>query len=275
MTRRLAHAAATALIVAGLQTAASAQSTAANGAPTKLADLVQQGAEPASAALRARGYTLAHSDTLRGKLWQYWWHAGDDACAMATVNGARVERIVSTAESDCVPKGGNAWRMSSKGKVTDKAARQLGVDALMHRSHERDESVHNSVAAVAEFERGYRDGLKGVALARNAPRGAFADGVQAGLTRRTLQAAAPVAGAPTAAGAAAAANPAQPNTLIGLRGAVLETVMRNHGYVRHSGFAKGRESFVVWRAGPRQCLRTVARDDVVVEYGDVGESECT
>jgi hypothetical protein len=233
----------------------------------KLGDLVNQNAQAGQAALQSRGWSLAHSDVLRGKTWQYWWHGKDDACAMVTVAHARFERIAATAESDCVPKGGNAWRMSSKGKVTAGAAKALGVDALMHRSHERDEQRYNDVRAVAEFERGYRDGLQAVVLTRAPAKDAYGDGHQAGSVRRAMQAAATAPAAP-----ATAAGPG--GGLIGLRTAALAAAMKARGYERWSSFSKGRDSFAVWRQGPGQCLRTVARDDVVVEIGEVGETEC-
>jgi hypothetical protein len=239
----------------------------AQEAHRKLGDLVNQNAQPGKAALTSRGWSLAHSDELRGKTWQYWWHGKDDACALVTVVNARFERIVATAESDCMTKGGNPWRMSAKGKVTAGAAKALGVDALMHRSHERDEQRHNDVRAVAEFERGYRDGLQAVRLTRAPGADAYGDGHQAGSVRRAMQ-----AQATTPPATAQAAGPG--GSLIGLRTAALEVTMKARGYERWSGFSKGRDSFAVWRQGPRQCLRTSARDDVVVDVSEVNETEC-
>lgn len=237
--------------------------------PRHAQDLVGQSADASQRALSSRGYTLAHSDTLHGRQWQYWWHARNDDCELLALHNGRVERVVTVAETDCVPQGGNRWRMSEQGLTAQAAARLLGVDALRHRSHERDMGRHRDARAVADFERGYRDAYDMRPPPQGASDNAYGDGYRAYAMRR------PGHASQLPGGAATVPPPtASPASLVGSNAGGLEAAMTARGYKRWSTNTIGRETFSVWRSAPRQCLRTTVRDGVVTEVGETDESVC-
>lgn len=243
----------------------------AEDVPRAVAGLLHDNAAAAQKQLRDRGYALTASDAWRGKTWQYWWHRRDDVCLLVALDGGRVERLESTSETNCAPNGSDPARLSAKGRVAAGAARALGGASLQHRSHERDERRYGDTKSVAEFERGYRDALKGAAAGDRRGGDAYADGYSAASSRRGAPPPAtrpPVVIAPGAPQGAV-------EGLVGSAERRLESAMRARGFERYSGFKKGRESFATWlNTGSRQCVQSTARDGVVVSISDAGEFAC-
>ncbi len=228
-----------------------------------------QRAEDAERALRKDGYALvsSHADDRRG--WQYWWNRRRHDCLLLTLIDDRVERRDPTSETDCGQTRDDS-RMSERGKIALAAARSLRVDALLHRSHERDLRRHDEVHEVAQFERGYRHGLQ---EQRPDPRDggrAYADGYRAGERKRQVKPMPPTGTPPPAV-----ASVAKPHDLAGRPAHELEPTMRALGYQRWAGFDQGRESFTTWRgANPSQCIRATVRDGRIQAMHDISEAQC-
>jgi hypothetical protein len=134
----------------------------------RLSDLVNQDSNYAQGELRNRGYVFIHADQRGSKLWQYWWKDRDNVCARVAHVDGRATSIVDVSPTDCnqyqqssnqTQHASKSSGMSNAAKVAIAAAAIAGVAALAHRSHERDEQKHNNEQQVAEYERGYRDGL--------------------------------------------------------------------------------------------------------------------
>lgn len=172
---------------------------AADGVQQTLSQLSNASPDAARLGLRSRGYVLAASDTAGDKGWQYWWSGRDDACVVLATTGSRVDKLATSSESDCNQLGVDSARMSKDGKVAVAAAKLLGVNTLMHKSHQRDASRYDDFKDVANFEQGWRDGVnKAPFRERERERNnvAYADGFKAGQAK--AQAVPAVVAAPAA-----------------------------------------------------------------------------
>lgn len=124
----------------------------------ELSDLVGVKGAGAESDMQRRGYT--HIDTHKSSQssYSYWWNNAKSACVRVTTRDGRYQSLVDADASDC----GQTKResgMSDGAKVAVGAAALLGIVALAHKSHHRDEDRSYNEEQTAEFERGYRDGL--------------------------------------------------------------------------------------------------------------------
>lgn len=240
--------------------------------PAKLADLPRQTLERAQQEMAARGYALAASDVAPQRSWQYWWHRRDSACAQLVIVNGRVESLASTIETDCDQTTLRPWKQSAGGRTAMAAARLAGVDALLHKSHERDVRRYNDVNSIADFERGYRDGQQEQAARDTRRSSAYADGFQAGQRKRVApRSARPGLPLPPVAGGA----PPPLASLVGAREALVEPTMQAHGLQRHTGYTKGGETFNSWlRLSDRFCVQTVSSGGIVRSVTEATEFGC-
>jgi hypothetical protein len=194
MTARRALAA-----VALFGAAVASNSAWAESVQQTLSQLANASPNATQLGLRSRGYALAASDAVGDKAWQYWWNGRDIACVVMATTGSNVDKLATTSEADCNQLGVDPARMSKDGKVALAAAKLLGVNTLMHKSHQRDASRYNDYKGVANFEQGWRDGVaKAPFRERERERNnvAYADGFKAGQAK--AQAVPPVVAAPAA-----------------------------------------------------------------------------
>ena len=175
-----------ALVSASLAAGAPAPALAQAAA---LSDLVYKGAGFAARALPKRGYVLTHTDVRDGKAWQYWWNAQASRCARVTVADGRVTDARDTDEHDCNQQPDeNKSGMSDGAKIALAAAAILGVAALVHKSHENGkERAKQQPQDVAEFERGYRDGLYHQGFHNYNNAADYASGYQKGAEKRDAE----------------------------------------------------------------------------------------
>jgi hypothetical protein len=179
--------------------AAGAGSAWAESVQQTLSQLANASPNATQLGLRSRGYALAASDAAGDKAWQYWWNGREAACVLMATTGGRVDRLAVSSESDCNQMNVDQSRMTSQGKVAVAAAKLLGVNTLMHKSHQRDASRYNDYKDVANFEQGWRDGVnKAPFRERERERNnvAYADGFKAGQAK--AQAVPAVVAAPAA-----------------------------------------------------------------------------
>ena len=124
-------------------------------------DLVNQSEDYVARQLPVRGYVLSHSASAKGgSYWQYWWSAQRDQCVRVAVNDGRASQLITTDEHDCNQTASGSSGPSKGAQVAIAAAALAGVAVLAHKSHENQKDrATQSPQDVAEFERGYRDGL--------------------------------------------------------------------------------------------------------------------
>lgn len=107
--------------------------------------------------LEQRGYVLVDAGQSGQAAFTYWWNSAQQACIRVTTREGRYEQIVNTDASDC-GQTRKASGASTGAKVAVGAAALLGIAALAHKSHHREDRSYNE-QQTADFERGYRDGL--------------------------------------------------------------------------------------------------------------------
>jgi hypothetical protein len=248
---------------------------AAQTVQQKLSQLANASPDATRLGLRSRGYALAASDAAGERAWQYWWNGRDIACVVLATTGARVDKLATSSESDCNQLGVDPARMSNDGKVAAAAAKLLGVNTLMHKTHQRDASRYKDYKGVANFEQGYRDGVnKAPFRERERERNnvAYADGFKVGQAK--VQAAPPIVAAPGLSGAALPP-PSRPRDLVGRNASEIESGMKSLGYTRRSEFNSGQDAYSTWQGPiPSLCVRAMVRGRVILSMDDLAESIC-
>jgi len=263
--------------VVGLLCASLAASPALAQAPVlPLSDLVNQGSDYAQRELGKRQYVFIHADNRGSKTWQYWWQNNDQVCARVAHVDGRATSIVSVSPTECNQQPSEQARssggLSSGAKVAIGAAALLGVAALIHRSHERDNDKHNSEQQVAEYERGYRDGLYHQTYHDYNRSPSYVDGYNAGQQKREAE----TRYRSPSGYHSGNASYVSLTDLVGGRASNIDNVMRQRGFAPHGGYKSGDKAFATWwNASTRQCMQVIVSDGRVNAVNALVEGNCT
>lgn len=130
---------------------------AQNQTPNELADLVGARAAGAERDLESRGYVNHHGAKSGDASYTYWWSSARKHCVRVRTADGRYEQVAQVSNSDCNQKDPDAGP-STGAKVAIGAAALLGVVALAHKSHHREDRRYDERQS-ADFERGFRDAL--------------------------------------------------------------------------------------------------------------------
>lgn len=240
-----------------------------------LSDLVNQSSDYAQSQMSARGYTYVHHDRRGSKNWQYWWLARDHLCARVAFVDGRATSAVEALPTDCnqqpASDASKDRGMSTGAKVAIGAAALLGVAALAHRSHERDQQQHKTEQQVAEYERGYRDGLYHQPYHDYNRSQSYVDGYNAGQQKREAETSyrSPYG---HHSGNASFVNV---NDLVGARASSADDTLNRRGFVSKGGYKSGSQSFATWwNAGTRQCVQAVTADGRIQAINALYEGNC-
>jgi hypothetical protein len=240
-----------------------------------LSDLVNQGSDYAQREMLKRNYVFIHTGQSGSKTWEYWWQNTDRVCARVAHVDGRASSIVSVSPTECNQQPTEEQRrsggLSSGAKVALGAAALLGVAALAHRSHERDEARHNNEQQVAEYERGYRDGLYHQPYHDYNRSQSYVDGYNAGQQKRDAETR---YRSPHGhhSGQASFVNV---NDLVGARASSADDTLNRRGFVAKGGYKSGNQSFATWwNAGTRQCVQAVTADGRIQALNALYEGNC-
>ena len=130
---------------------------AQNQTPNDLSDLVGARAAGAERDLESRGFVNHHGAKSGDASYTYWWSSTRKQCVRVRTADGRYDQVVQVSNSDCNQKDPDSGP-STGAKVAIGAAALLGVVALAHKSHHRDDRRYDERQS-ADFERGYRDAL--------------------------------------------------------------------------------------------------------------------
>lgn len=247
---------------------------------TNLSDLMNQSSDYSQREMPRRGYVFVHADPRGSKTWEYWWKPGDSVCARVAHVDGRATSIVGASPTDCnqyaqqqpqpSPSGGSKG-MSDGAKVALGAAALLGVAMLAHRSHERDEAKHANEQQVAEYERGYRDGLYHQPYHDYSRSQSYVDGYHAGQQKRAAETS---YRSPSGYHSGQASYVAV-NDLIGARGSSMDDAFRQRGFVQKGGYqSQGQAVSMWWNVNTRQCLSVIVSDGRVQNISPIVEGNC-
>lgn len=160
-------------------------STAFGQSVDDLKDLVGVKGASAEAELERRGYTHIDTSKARDAAYGYWWSNQQSRCVRVTTRDGRYEALVTVDASDCGQTKKESG-MSDGAKVAIGAAALLGIAALAHKSHHRDDRNFDE-RQTADFERGYRDGLYNNSFNSRGGGNEYRDGYNQGVSERTQQ----------------------------------------------------------------------------------------
>jgi hypothetical protein len=170
-TRLVASSVALAMALAG--TAAAAQENDLQGA--RAAGALTQ--------MEQRGYVSSGNGQNGDNSYTYWWRSRDNQCVRLTTNNGQISNTRRVSASDCGQRGSSN---DAGVGIAVAAAAILGVAALSHRSHNRNDREYNAQQA-AEFERGHRDGLYNYAYSNYGRSEQYQHGYESGVQERDQQ----------------------------------------------------------------------------------------
>lgn len=236
-------------------------------------DLAYRDAGYASRAMSDRGYVLSHSATAKdGAYWQYWWSYPQSRCMRLAINRDQVTQVVPTDEHDCNQHGSGSSGPSKGAQVAIAAAAIAGVAALAHKSHESEKDrASQSPQNVADFERGYRDGLYHQGYHNYNNSRDYSDGYNKGTDRRASETSYRSYGG-SHSGYSSYVNLQDLN---GARASSADGEMRSRGFTGRGGYKDGEHSMTTWwNASTRQCVSMAVQDGRVAHLSAIPESNC-
>ena len=236
-------------------------------------DLLYQSEDYSARELPRRGYVLTHSASAKGdSYWQYWWSYQRDQCVRVAVNGGRVSQLITTDEHDCNQTASGSSGPSKGAQVAIAAAALAGVAVLAHKSHEsQKDRAAQSPQDVAEFERGYRDGLYNQGYHNYNNRPDYSDGYSNGNEKRTAE----TSYRSNQGHHSGYAGFVNVNDLVGARAAGAESDLQARGIRNTSGYKANDRAYTYWWNGStRQCVNAAIRDGRVESIQTTGETYC-
>jgi hypothetical protein len=179
---RTTHCMASLLAVSLLMPAAPAF---AQAVPSDVSDLVGARAAGGETTLAERGYVNHHAAKTDTASYTYWWSQAKKQCIRVQTDDGRYARIAQVSNSDCNQKDAESGP-STGAKVALAAAAALGVAALAHKSHHRNDKNYDE-RQTADFERGYRDALYNNSYHNYGNSREYSEGYTAGAAERGEQ----------------------------------------------------------------------------------------
>ena len=240
--------------------------------PSDLSDLKNHSEEHAARELSRRGFFLTHTLQRQNALHQFWWSSSRDYCVRIAVERNRVSEVKSSDDHDCNQRHGGSKGPSQGAQVAIAAAAILGVAALAHKSHENSKDRANqSPEEVAEFERGYRDGLYHQGYHNYNDRRDYSDGYQKGQEARSSE----TSYRSNQGHHSGFAPYVNVNDLVGARAAGAESDLRSRGFRNTSGYKANDRSYTYWWNGnTRQCINAAVFDGRIELIQSTAESYC-
>ena len=235
-----------------------ASTTFASGStPNNVSDLVHHDADRGAHQLRSRGYTMINSDYHNGKTVEYWWGHSQNQCLMAKETGDRYESIKTTSSTDCNQYHGEATKDDNAAGVAIAAAAILGAVVLASKSHQRDDKHNDNSKSMAEFDRGFSDGLHHHGYHNYNKTDAYSDGYSQGQIERDEN-----SRHHASSGHHSGYHPyVSVSDLVGARAAGAESDLRRRGFYDTGGYKQGNKSFVIWwNPRTRQCCLLYTSD---------------
>lgn len=239
--------------------------------PDNLTDIPYQSTEWGAEQLRFRGFTLMSSDWHDGKSYEYWWQANSNTCVQARSSGGKYEALKTVGGTDCGQYHKQATGNSDAAAIAIGAAAIIGAAALAHQSHQRNDK-HNDQRSVAEFDRGYRDGMYHQPYHNYQDTSAYSDGYSSGSREREEQ----TRYRPHYGGYSGYRSYVSLDDLVGVRAAGADSEMRSRGFADTGGYKRRNKSFVTWYNGnTRQCVNVVTQEGRIKRIDSIDEGNCT
>lgn len=250
----------------------AAAPVASGSAPSNVSDLVNEDSDWGGRQLRSRGYTRIEAHSHSGYTTEYWWSNGVNTCLKLLEVDGKYNSINATSSTDCNQYHKEATDNSNMAAMAIAAAAILGVAALAHKSHERHEKHSQDEKSVAEFDRGYRDGLHHERYHNYNNTSAYSDGYNAGQRKRDQQTQHRSHDGHHSGYHAYVSL----NDLVGVRGASADSALRSRGFNDTGGYKQGQRSITLWyNARSHQCVKAVTKAGRIKRFQNIAEGNCT
>jgi hypothetical protein len=159
-----------------------------------LSDLEGVRASAADNTIQARGYHAYSSSPGGGGRYTYWWNNSTKSCVRTLTSDGVIAGTKTVSGADCGHYGSGSGSGSKSGSGNDAAvaaavaaAAIIGVAALSHKSHHRNDKEYPEPQGYADFERGHRDGLYNHPYDTDSRSDAYSDGYRSGVDEREQQ----------------------------------------------------------------------------------------
>jgi hypothetical protein len=244
--------------------------------PDNLVDINYQDVGWGGQQLRMRGYTYIDGDFRDGKLHEYWWNGRSNTCVHTRAESGKYEMLKTTGPTDCNQYGtqassGGSNEGNNAAAIAIGAAAILGAVALAHKSHERDDRHGQDSKSVAEFDRGYRDGLYHQSYHNYNNTPAYSDGYNVGQQRRHEQ----TSYRPNHGRYSGYHPYVSVDDLVGANAASADSALRQRGFRDTGGYKQDKKSYVTWyNASTRQCVQAVTKNGRIKHLDSVNEGNC-
>ena len=220
--------------------------------------------------MERRGYTFVDVGKSSNAAYSYWWNNSSKSCVRVTTRDGNYAEIVNVDASDC-GQTRKETGLSDGAKVAIAAAALLGVAALAHKSHHRDDRNYDE-RQTADFERGYRDGLYNNSYHNYDNRREYSDGYSKGVEERRNQSSYRDSyydrgGYQAYVNVRDLAN--QDSSY-----AFREMSRRGFSLAHERGMGSGERQWVYLNRNTRQCVEMVTRDMRVSYVGNASDSAC-
>jgi hypothetical protein len=232
-------------------------------------DLEGVRASAAENTIRQRGYHPHHSSGAPNGRYTYWWNNLSKSCIRTLTSDGVIAGTKTVGGADCgwyggptnVPAGGSGNK-DAVAAAAVAAAALIGVAALSHKSHHRDDKEYQDPQSYGDFERGYRDGLYNHSFDTRSRAQTYSDGYRAGVEEREQQSSHRRGGSNQGSGGYGGGQQAQFSDLVGARAAGAETELQSRGFRNVDGFESGRngKGTIWWNGRTRQCLQMITVD---------------
>jgi uncharacterized protein with FMN-binding domain len=240
-------------------------------APSNLDDIVYQDAGWGSKQLRSRGYTMISSDYHDGKTVEYWWGAGPNTCLKVREYDYKYESIKTTSSTDCNQYHEEATKNDNAAGIAIAAVAILGAAVLASQSHHRDDKYEDDSKSMAEFDRGYKDGLHHASYHNYQNTTAYSDGYNQGQVQREEE----TRHHSNSGYHSSYQSYVSLDGLVGARASGADTELRARGFSDTGGYKQGDKSFVTWwNASTRQCVQAVTKDGRIKNIQAINEGNC-
>jgi hypothetical protein len=237
-------------------------------------DLEGVRASAAENTIRQRGYHAHHNSAASNGRYTYWWNNLSKSCVRTLTSDGVIAATKTVSGADCGWYGGPTNTPGSSGGNKDAAAAAavaaaalIGVAALSHKSHHREDQEYQDPQGYGDFEVGYRDGLYNHSYQGRGRSNAYSDGYRSGVQEREQNSSyrrndsyAGNSGGRSYGGGGA--EPSQFNDLVGARAAGVESDLQSRGFRSVDGFESGSngKGTIWWNGRTRQCLQMITVD---------------
>jgi hypothetical protein len=245
---------------------------ASGSVPKSVSGIVHKDVDRGAHQLRASGYTLISSDYHNGKGVEYWWGHGSNQCLQAREVDNKYESIKTTSATDCNQYHEDATKNDNAAGIAIAAAAILGVAVLASQSHQRDDKHNDNSKSMAEFDRGYSDGLHHQSYHNYNRTDAYSDGYNQGHIERDENSRHRASGGHHSG----YQSYVSVDDLVGARAAGAESDLRARGFIDAGGYKQGDKSFVTWwNPRTRQCVQTKTRNGRIKAIEPINAENCT